>query len=909
LRCSVVELKSMAASPPLDLKDVFLRGRWREALFLTYSFDLPFFETYVLPVLVRGGCRSVAVAACGGWLPEPLRAWSEAGDVREAGRSYTLSTVSLPGAFHPKLVLAVGEGRGVVLVGSGNVSTYGMAMGGELFTLVEWEGGEVPQVARESWQLCREIARHLPVDRSFAERVEALGRFVPGLAAPVVDRVLVHNLSHPIIDQLVQHLSDEPVEELVAWAPFTDRRLAALDALIERTRPRRVVVGVQPDLTSLDGARLAALAAHRSDVAWEVRALRQRDATRPSLIHAKGVLAVLSSGAQVALIGSPNLSAPALLRTANSGNFELAVLHRGCDLREKLFGEDSIVTLGDTVQPSSLTWTDDPTTAAQSRPRPAVQLLGARQDGEWLAVEVQGSPPAGTMILLDSATSLPMTRANEGWGAALAGGLTPRTAELIWQGGRSGPVIVADLARLAAMRRGGESRHHTPLDALDYGADSDILALLDQLAQLAIGSVSDVDRMLRGRGAPTPQEEADEAAGQAPTVRLEDIDFERIRQHPRAHAYGRAGGGGFDAPRIQLWLDEVVQQFQSLRERQLLRVVQPIVTDDGEEEPASEGDTQERQRWPVSRRIAVRVRNRLRRYVTGIGDPRFWRLVDPEWMTTNYVLFLSLLERLWVRADTAAAILPKEDLGSLTMDLVAGYWGDDRRGGYASCLSEDARWSSAVLLTEHHGDALTAASCIRLLEVPGDVGRNAPFVVGEYARVGHELGLVTDEVLERALVFLDRADDLPAPYVQRLLGTADYFSWDRFASNLAWRHGLRSATLLADVPGVGRFVSGEVLVVDGGESLVVSEATLQVFGQWVQEVCRRDPRRDVIQMVWGAELILIYDATTREVLTRHRRSEGRLETRVVATAVEPAAIPTLTLDQQSPGHGVSTSAG
>ncbi len=896
----MAELRSVAASPPLDLKGVLLRGRWQEALFLTYSFDLPFFEAYVLPLLVRNGCRSVAVAACGGWLPGPLRAWSEAGDVREAGRSYTLSSVSLPGAFHPKLVLAAGDGRGSVLVGSGNISTYGMAMGGELFTLVEWEGGDAPPAARESWQLCREIARHLPVDRSFAERVEALGRLVPALAAPVAERVLVHNLSRPIMDQLLQHLPDEPVEELIAWSPFTDRKLEALDALVERARPRRVVVGVQPDLTSVDGARLAALVAVRAEAEWEVRALRQRDAARPNLIHAKGILAILGSGSQVGLIGSPNLSTPALLRTASAGNFELAVLHRGRDLREQLFGEGSLVTLGDTVEPSRLTWADDPTTAEQAPPRPSVQLLGARQDGEWLAVEVQGSPPAGATILLDGSTSLAMTRGKDGWGAALGAGLAPRTAELVWDGGRSGPVIVADLARLAAMRRGGESRQHAPLEALGYGADSDILALLDQLAQLAIGSIHDVDRMLRGRGAPTPQEEADEAAGQAPVVRLDDIDFERIRQHPRAHAYGRGAGDSFDAPRIQLWLDEVVHQFQSLRERQLLRVVQPISTDEGEEEPAPTEEVQERQRWPVSRRIAVRVRNRLRRYVIGVGDPRFWRLVDPEWMATNYVLFLSLLERLWVRTATPAAILPTEDLGPLTMDLLAGYWGDDRRGGYASQLPDDARWSSAVLLTDHHGDALTAAACVRLLEAQGDAGRNAPFVVGAYVRASQELGLLTEEVLERALVFLDRADEPPRPHVQRLLGTASHFTWDRFAANLAWRHGLRSAALLAEAPGVGRFVSGDVLVVEGGENLPVSEAALRVFGEWVQEVCRQDPRRDVIQMVWGSGVILIYDATTRDVLTRHTRSEGRVETRVIATAVTPDAIPTLTLDERFP---------
>jgi hypothetical protein len=291
------------------------------------------------------------------------------------------------------------------------------------------------------------------------------------------------------------------------------------------------------------------------------------------------------------------------------------------------------------------------------------------------------------------------------------------------------------------------------------------------------------------------------------------------------------------------------------------------------------------------------VRNRLRRYVNGIGDQRFWRLVTSEWMTTNYVLFLSLLARLWVRALTPTVILSSEDLGPLTLDLLIGYWGDDRLVGYFSQLSEEARWSSAILLTDHHGDALTAAACIRLLESQGDVGRNAPFAVGTYAGVAEGLGLLTEEVVERALIFLDRADESPTPYLQRLLGTGSYFSWDRLAANLAWRHGLRSAALQGDLPGVGRFLSGDVLVVDVGEKATVNESTLQVFGEWVKEVRKRDPRRDTIHMAWGKEMILIYDVTTQELMARHPPTKMGIGLQVIATALLPEDISKLTLNE------------
>jgi len=892
------EPRPVVATPPLNLGEILHRGHWQEVALLTYSFDLPFFESYLLPILVGAGCHSISVASCASWLPDRLRSWATSGEVREAGRSYTVSPVSVPGVFHPKVILACGDHRGVVMVGSGNISQYGMAMGGELFTLEEWDDDGVPHLAIETWQLCREVGRQLLVDRAFLERIEAIGRLVPALASPIDEHVLLHNLSEPILGQFLTRLSGAPVDDLVVWSPFTDEKLEALDALVEGLSPRRVTLGVQSQMTKLDGERLVLLQKRHRDMSWEVRTLEQPDSDQPSMIHAKGILASLTSGEQIALVGSPNLSTPALLRTSATGNFEVAVLHHGANLREELFGEGSVIRLGRAIDPRQLTWAEDPTTAYQRKAGPVVQLLGARLDRDWLGLEISGDPPSGTAVLLDAELRRDLTHADAGWGTALDGGMAPRTAELIWKGGSSGPVVVADIARLAAMRVGRETRAYAPLEALDYGADRDILELLDQLSQLAIGSVNDVERMLRGAPAPSPQEEAAEAAGEAPLVRLEDIDFDRIKQHPRALAYV-AGAEYFETPRIQLWLDEVVQQFEQLRNRQLLRIVTPVLTGDDEEETEILPQIEERRRWRVSRRIAVRVRNRLRRYVNGVRDPRFWRLVDSEWMAKNYVLFLSLLQRLWARAWTPEAILSPDDLAPLTLDLLVGYWGDDRGGGYLSEILEEDRQASAALITQNQGDALSAAASIVMLEAQGEIRQAAPFVVGAYMRQAEVLGLIAEDVVERALIFLDRADESPDGYHKQLLGAAEYFTWERFAANLAWRHRLRSAAVLSEVPDLGPFPSGDVFVADpgGNEDAPIAGTTLRVFAEWVQEVRRRDPERDMIHMSWGTRTILMYDTLSKEVLVRGGASAPELPVRTVAIGVAPEEIASLDFNE------------
>src|SRR4051812_19982132 len=109
-------LRLITAPPPLKMHDLFADVHWSHVIFLTYSFDLPFFESYLLPKLVRNGSCAIAVVADAAQLAENLPNWLEAGDVREAGRSYILCSAHVPGAFHPKLMLAANEQVGTVLL-------------------------------------------------------------------------------------------------------------------------------------------------------------------------------------------------------------------------------------------------------------------------------------------------------------------------------------------------------------------------------------------------------------------------------------------------------------------------------------------------------------------------------------------------------------------------------------------------------------------------------------------------------------------------------------------------------------------------------------------------------------------------------------------------------------------------
>jgi hypothetical protein len=282
-----------------------------EALLLSFTADLGFFESIALGVAQASGARVTIVSDAAMTVSDPRA-------VRRAGRSYVAGLARCTGAFHPKLVVVAGPQRATVAIGSGNATLAGWQANAELWTVVRGDGTAVPAFLPDliSW------LRGLPEQTRVSAGVgEALQRVAGGLEslAENADRIqpevrLVSSLTVPIIEQL----PSGPVEELAVCAPFHDPGAVALQALVERLRPRQLLVSYQPGLTELDGSAVAQLV---DDVGGEVR-------IDPQVRYRHGKLIEWEVGGQRhALTGSPNLSGQALLRSqTQGGNCELGVI-------------------------------------------------------------------------------------------------------------------------------------------------------------------------------------------------------------------------------------------------------------------------------------------------------------------------------------------------------------------------------------------------------------------------------------------------------------------------------------------------------------------------------------------------------------------------------------------------------
>ncbi|WP_020123844.1 hypothetical protein [Streptomyces canus] len=334
-----------------------------EALFLGFTVDLPFLEKVAVPVARGLGARTAVIGDAAQGLYDPV-------DVRMAGRSYLHGLAACQRAFHPKVVLLIGEHACRVAVGSGNPTLSGWGANDELWTVVETEDDDSHALLADlaDWLEALPSAVELaPWSASHLAELAALltERHVNAPAGPETGARLLHNLQESLLDQLPLG----PVDELHAYAPFVDEAGHALSGLLGRLTPRRTVLGLQPRWSSYDaGAIKRALGGFDAQI-------RFLEETR--MRHGKFV-EWQAGGRRFALTGSPNLTRAALCTsTRDGGNCELAVL--AADTAPLLPEQGRITSLasltGRTIRPFESTGH-------------TLVLLGAKTDSEGLHVSL-----------------------------------------------------------------------------------------------------------------------------------------------------------------------------------------------------------------------------------------------------------------------------------------------------------------------------------------------------------------------------------------------------------------------------------------------------------------------------------------------------------------------------------------
>jgi hypothetical protein len=304
---------------------LFCRERaFHKALLLTYSFDPIFFEQVVLPDLWAGRSSDILVLGDRGEIDASFQ--SAVGQLWNLGKQYLLAGADVAGAFHPKVFVRLGPKDGIVMVGSGNVTSSGW--GGNQELGAAWmvgpnhidKGGWLHPFLDDVQAWCQGDLERNAVRRFKDVSWLSLTPADTSAASPVLHSRGTRSLA----TELALRWSGRRFDEVMILTGSTDESGAFLRWAQATFGVARATIGLTPAATSFVAEKLA-------DLPLDLR-LIEAPPDRP--LHAKFYWFDGADG-PAAVMGSANCSAAAwLLAPASTGNVESIVVYDRPDAQD-----------------------------------------------------------------------------------------------------------------------------------------------------------------------------------------------------------------------------------------------------------------------------------------------------------------------------------------------------------------------------------------------------------------------------------------------------------------------------------------------------------------------------------------------------------------------------------------------
>ncbi len=395
---------------------------YQKALLLTYSFDPIFFEQVILPDLWAG--RSSDILVLGG--REQIAAATQAaiGQLWHLGKSYLLAGAKHTGSFHPKVILRLGANDGVIMLGSGNLTSSGWGGNQELGTA--WMIG--PEHAdKGSWlhPFLNDVMSWCSGDleKDAVRRMKDVPWLVrTPVSTEVLNPVLHSHHGYALAPLLSQRWAGRQFDEVKILTGSTDESGAFLRWAHSEFGIKRATVLLTPTMASFLPDKL-------SDLPFELRMI-PAPAERP--LHAKFYWFDGPTGPG-AVMGSANCSAAAWLLPPNKrGNVETVLIYDAPIVKE--FASMLEIFSIPSLSPIDLLSSRQTHTIENISTKHDYELINLRWDNvtHCLCAVIRPSPSADSNVELNfDGKQLPMTRTltpNSYWECELPEGIGNSTA-------------------------------------------------------------------------------------------------------------------------------------------------------------------------------------------------------------------------------------------------------------------------------------------------------------------------------------------------------------------------------------------------------------------------------------------------------------------------------------------------
>lgn len=691
-------------------------GPYTSILIGTYGVDLDFFENHLLH-RIPSRLRSRILLADATQLHNTA---SSGYKPRRTNRTYVLAPVYTPSAFHVKFILLTGPEEGRLLVGSGNTSVGGYVGAGEAFTTYDFtpeSQGQAPQFASVK-RFLEQLHEMYPIDSQAWNLIQTQLAQAPWIPDQATGSTITHNLHTSHLAQLAEAVDSGVVTDVIAYAPFHDRKAEAIAALIETLSPRNFTLLAQQKQTVLNiKATVKAVQRLRGD--FTAYAIEAPDPYKPTFLHAKFIL-VRTPTADHLLQGSANLSGVALTRSGADANVEM------CNL---------ITAQPGTFDPFIGALTSQPidnqlralSAADWSETQPSGDTIGLIRDATWLNPRLTGiaSEPINPDDITISLSEQTLTPTETEITATEGGSIfaltfsqadaqridTDSSIEIAIRGYNTVtlyPYRVHDLQRMTST--GNRIDLLRSAGTLDLN-DKEINEMLQVLDQVLIVDMQSAWKMAHPNTDTDVEDPTDDVA-----IRYEDIDWDTIRQHTTYKAYtGHRLTTAHSPTELGILLQALTDRFN----QEAAGHTQPDdeIDDLGKEQAPEDADAvdeatadtdpdDEVNTLPnVTRQTKRLWGNFARRFERGLQDRDFVQAVGPSVIVLSYAAFNHLLRLLRNKA------LINENVGyECQTTLWRFMWGSGATPGYIETLPAGDRAIALKALADNQDLPVTLAA-------------------------------------------------------------------------------------------------------------------------------------------------------------------------------------------------------
>jgi hypothetical protein len=316
-----------------DLHEALNGKSYEHAVVCTYTFEAPFFEDYCLDRLSSLSHNGNISVLLDRGVYEKSITGAESHRPKSANLRYLLHPVSVPGVFHPKLVLLLSRSRGRLILGSANVTRPGLTSNAELVGCYDYEaekGESLRPLFQSAFEYLVRLSERWPGEQ-LTSNLQTVLREVPwvapdGESAAPADYLLAHNLTTSLWEQICGEVGGA-ADTVYVVSRYFDPYPSILDRVRADLRPNKIKIYTQNGVTnmtpewlghpSVRGGQTEILLCHYAD-----------DEQHAQPLHGKGII-VEKGGDRFFAFGSANFTSPALLKTTQDGSVETLLFLRG----------------------------------------------------------------------------------------------------------------------------------------------------------------------------------------------------------------------------------------------------------------------------------------------------------------------------------------------------------------------------------------------------------------------------------------------------------------------------------------------------------------------------------------------------------------------------------------------------